>query len=127
MLLAVVQPSIPLCPPPASPFSLNVTVTSVLFQPATLAAGAFAGVGGLGGVLSMLMPLTVEESAALPALSRQLPELVTEPLCTSDVTVCPAPLLASRPDSTAPVPAQVKFTVTSLSFQPFPLAADVRL
>src|SRR5207244_11219947 len=88
-LLPVVQPSIPLCTPPASPFSLNVTVTSVLFQPLTLAAGAFAAVGGLGGVLSILMPLTVEESAALPALSRQLPVLVTEAFGTSAFNVCP--------------------------------------
>src|SRR5207253_8966189 len=72
------------------------------------------------------MPLTAEESAALPALSRQLPVLVTEAFCTSAVNVCPATLLVSRPDSTAPVSAQVKFTVTSVLFQPLPLAAGVR-
>src|SRR5438477_322564 len=125
-LLPVVQPSIPLFTPPASPLSLNVTATSVLFQPLTLAAGALTAVGGLGGVLSILMPLTVEESAALPALSRQLPVLVTEAFCTSAVNVCPATLLVSRPDCTAPVSAQVKFTVTSVLFQPLALAAGVR-
>src|SRR5207244_5796056 len=105
--IPVVQPSIPLLIPPASPFSLKVTATSVLFQPLTLAAGALTAVGGLGGVLSMLMPLTVEESAALPALSRQLPVLVTEAFCTSAVNVCPATLLVSRPDCTAPVDRKV--------------------
>src|SRR5205807_6331818 len=39
---------------------------------------------------------------------------------------CPATLLVSRPDCTAPVSAQVKFTVTSVLFQPLPLAAGVR-
>src|SRR5437667_177571 len=124
--LPVVQLSIPLLIVPASPLSLKVTATSVLFQPLTLAAGALTAVGGLGGVLSMLMPLTVEESAALPALSRQLPVLVTEAFCTSAVNVCPATVFVSRPDSTAPVSAQVKFTVTSVLFQPLPLAAGVR-
>src|SRR5947208_16822541 len=72
------------------------------------------------------MPLTVDGSAALPATSTQLPVLVTEAFCTSAVNVCPATLLVSRPDSTAPVSAQVKFTVTSVLFQPLPLAAGVR-
>src|SRR5438876_6930976 len=126
MLLAVVQPSIPLCTPPASPFSLNVTVTSVLFQPATLAAGAFAGVGALGGVLSIFMPMMVDGSAALPATSTQLPVLLTEAFSTSAVKVCPATVFVSRPDCTAPASAQVKFTVTSVLFQPLPLAAGVR-
>src|SRR5437667_181253 len=126
LLPTVVLPSTSLRTPPASPFSLNVTVTSVLFQPATLAAGAFAGVGALGGVLSILMPLTVDGSAALPATSTQLPVLVTEAFCTSAVNVCPATLLVSRPDCTAPVSAQVKFTVTSVLFQPLALAAGVR-
>src|SRR6266567_3808669 len=108
-LLPVVQLSIPLCTVPASPPPLKLTVTSVLFQPLALAAGVLTAVGGLGGVLSMLMPLTVEESAALPALSTQLPVLVTEAFCTSAVNVCPATVLVSRPDSTAPVSAQVKF------------------
>src|SRR5207245_9673196 len=57
-------------------FPLKVTVTSVLFQPATLAAGAFAGVGALGGVLSILMPLTVDGSASLAATTTQLPVFV---------------------------------------------------
>src|SRR3989442_14725881 len=74
----------------------------------------------------MLMPLTVDGSAALPATSTQLPVLVTEAFCTSAVNVCPATLLVSTPDSTAPVSAQVKFTVTSVLFQPLPLAAGVR-
>src|SRR5437016_56188 len=125
-LLTVVQLSIPLCTAPASPLSLNVTVTSVLFQPAALAAGAFTGVGAFGGVLSILMPLTVDGSAALPATSTQLPVLVTEAFCTSAVNVCPATVLVSRPDCTAPVSAQVKFTVTSVLFQPLALAAGVR-
>src|SRR5437879_12321183 len=72
------------------------------------------------------MPRTLDGSAALPAKSPQLPVLVTEAFCTSAVNVCPATLLVSRPDSTAPVSAQVKFTVTSVLFQPLPLAAGVR-
>src|SRR5437870_2994749 len=71
-LLPVVQLSIPLLIAPVSPLSLKVTVTSVLFQPSALAAGVFTAVGGLGGVLSMFMPLTVAGSAVLPALSTQL-------------------------------------------------------
>ena len=74
----MVQLSIPLLTVPASPSSLKLTETSVLFQPLALAAGVRTAVGGLGGVLSILMPLTVEESAALPALSTQLPVLVTD-------------------------------------------------
>ena len=77
-LLPVVQLSIPLCTVPASLPLLKLTVTSVLFQPLALAAGALTAVGGLGGVLSILMPLTVAESAVLPALSTQLPVLVTD-------------------------------------------------
>src|SRR5207245_4933803 len=105
---------------------VKLTETSVLFQPLALAAGVRTAVGGLGGVLSILMPLTVEESSALPALSTQLPVLVTEAFCTSAVNVCPATVLVSRPDSTAPVSAQVKFTVTSVLFQPLVFAAGVR-
>src|SRR5207249_4895886 len=82
-LLPVVQVSIPLCTVPVSPLLLKLTVTPVLFQPAGLAAGVRTAVGALGGVLSMLMPLTVAESAALPAASTQLPVLVTEPFSIS--------------------------------------------
>src|SRR5207245_2045369 len=98
----------------------------VLFQPAPLAAGAFTGVGALGGVLSIFMPMMVDGSAALPATSTQLPVLLTEAFSTSAVKVCPATVFVSRPDCTAPASAQVKFTVTSVLFQPLPLAAGVR-
>ena len=77
-LVPVVQLSIPLCTVPASPLLVKLTATSVLFQPLALAAGALTAVGALGEVLSMLMLLTVEESAALPALSTQLPVLVAD-------------------------------------------------
>src|SRR5439155_16672859 len=125
-LFPVVQLSIPLCTAPASLLLVKLTATSVLFQPFALAAGALTVVGALGGVLSMLMLLTVEASAALPALSTQLPVFVTEAFSTSAVNVCPATVLVSRPDSTVPVSVQVKFTVTSVLFQLLPFAAGVR-
>src|SRR5438093_11944477 len=97
-------------------FPLQVTVTSVLFQPNALGGTSRAPLA-VGLVLSMLMLLTVDGSAALPATSTQLPVLVTVSLGTSVLTVCPATVLIPRPDSTAPVSAQVKPTVTSTLFQ----------
>src|SRR2546422_8934732 len=88
-------------------FPLKVTVTSVLFQPNALGGTSRAALA-VGLVLSMLMLLTVDGSAALPATSTQLPVLVTVALCTSAVNVCPATLLVSTPDRTAPASAQLK-------------------
>src|SRR5438876_12339092 len=86
-------------------FPLKVRVKSVLFQPNALGGTSRAALA-VGLVLSMLMLLTVDGSAALPATSTQLPVLVTVAFCTSAANVCPATLLVSRPDSPAPVSAQ---------------------
>src|SRR5437764_244763 len=69
-LLSVVGPA-QLATPDSASLHMNESVTSVLFQPAALGAGDAAPVI-VGGVLSMLMPLTVAE-AALPALSLAVP------------------------------------------------------
>src|SRR5438094_8246616 len=100
-------------------FPLKVMVTSVLFQPNALGGTSRAALA-VGLVLSMLMLLTVDGSAALPATSTQLPVLVTVSLCPSALTVSPATVLVARPDCTAPASAQVKLTVTSVLFQPSP-------
>ena len=55
----------------------KVTTTSVLFQPLEFAFGLRLPLIR-GGVLSILMPPTVAGKAALPALSMQLPLLVTD-------------------------------------------------
>src|SRR5437667_6673426 len=106
-------------------FPLKVTVTSVLFQPNAL-GGSHAALA-VGLVLSMLMLLTVDGSAALPATSTQLPVLVTVWLAPSVLTVAPATVLVATPDCTAPASAQLKPTVTSTLFQPKAFGAGVRL
>src|SRR5213592_1102211 len=100
---------------------VKVTVglpVATLYQPVT------AGLPGVmtrvivGLVLSMLMPLTVEASAALPALSVQLPVLVTNWPAPSPLSVAPVTVLMLSPDWTDPASAQAKMTVTSVLFQP---------
>src|SRR5438876_1112432 len=117
-LLPAMQLSMPLCTVPASPLLVKLTATSVLFQPAALAAGVRTAVGALGGVLSMLISFTVTGSAALPALSTQLPVLVTDWFVPSVLTVAPVTVLMSMPDCPVLLSAQVKLTVTSVLFQP---------
>ena len=55
----------------------KLTVTLALFQPLALGPGEGLALA-VGLVLSMLMLLAVAGSAALPALSVQLPVLVTD-------------------------------------------------
>src|SRR3989442_12642290 len=98
-------------------FPLKVSVSSVLFQPNAL-GGTSRGALAVGLVLSMLILLTVDGSAALPATSTQLPVLVTVWLAPSVLTVAPATVLVATPDCTAPASAQLKPTVTSTLFQP---------
>src|SRR5438067_1789906 len=69
-LLRVVGPA-QLATAESASAQVKLTVTSLLFQPAAFAAGEAAPVI-VGGVLSMLMPLTVAE-AVFPAVSVQLP------------------------------------------------------
>src|SRR5207244_1033390 len=107
-------------------FPLKVTVTSVLFQPNALGGTSRAALA-VGLVLSMLMLLTVDGSAALPATSTQLPVLVTVWLAPSVLTVAPATVLVATPDCTAPASAQLKPTVTSTLFQPKAFGAGLRL
>ena len=83
----------------ATPASAHMkwTVTSLLFQPLAFASGSrLPLICGL--VLSMLMPPTVAEAAALPALSTQAPLLVTDWPAPSEVTVSPATVLPAMPD-----------------------------
>src|SRR5439155_26225945 len=94
-----------------------------LFHPAEFAAGArLPTIAGL--VLSILMLLTVASSAVLPALSVQLPLLVTDWFCPSVVTVPPDTWFVAMPDRLS---AQSNDTVTSVLFQPAALAAGVLL
>jgi len=95
---------------------LKVTVTSLLCQPAALAAGvAVATI--CGGVLSRLM--VVERLALLPVRSVAVP-----------VMICAAPSVVSRVGAVqlampAPLSAQVNETVTSLLCQPLALGSGV--
>src|SRR6266581_1821934 len=88
---------------------VNETATLVLFQPLAFASGSRLPLM-CGDVLSMLMPLTVAEEAALPALSEQTPLLVTDWPGPSPLTVAPATVLVAIPDWTEPVSAQLKDT-----------------
>src|SRR5437870_2880125 len=109
---------------------VKVTVglpVAMLYQPVT------AGLPGVmvrvivGFVLSMLIPLTVEESAVFPALSVQLPLLVTNWPAPSPLKVAPATVFAFTPACTEPLSAQAKLTVTSVLFQPCALPNGERL
>src|SRR5262245_58008058 len=75
----------------------------------------------------MLMPLTVAGSAAFPALSRQLPVLVTDCPAPSALSVWPATVFVAIPDGALPASAQLKFTVTLVLFHPAALGAGERL
>ena len=107
-------------------FPLKVTVTSVLFQPKALGGTSRAALA-VGLALSMLMLLTADESAALPATSTQLPVFVTVWFAPSVLTVAPATVLVATLDCTAPASAQLKLTVTSTLFQPKAFGAGLRL
>src|SRR5437867_7029136 len=109
---------------------VKVTVglpVAMLYQPVT------AGLPGVmvrvivGFVLSMLIPLTVEESAVFPALSVQLPVLVTNWPAPSPLSVVPATVSVFTPDCTKPTSAQAKLTATSVLFQLWALANGTRL
>src|SRR5204862_452404 len=85
---AIVLVSRPDWTAPLSP-QTKLAVTSVLFQPLAFARGRRLPVM-TGLVLSMLMPVTVAELAALPAVSRQEPVFVTDWSAPSALTVDPA-------------------------------------
>src|SRR6266542_6036556 len=122
---ATVSVAMPDCTEPVSA-QVKETATSVLFQPSAFASGSRLPLI-TGAVLSMLMPPTVAGEAALPALSTQLPLLVTDWPAPSPLTVAPATASVAMPDCTEPVSAQLKETVTSLLFQPWALASGSRL
>src|SRR5438132_5218466 len=105
---------------------LKETVTSPLFQPWALASGSRLP-PITGDVLSMLMPLTVDGEAALPALSMQVPVFVRDWPLPSPLTVPPATVSVAMPDWTAPVSAQLKETATSVLFQPWEFTCGLRL
>ena len=75
----------------------------------------------------MLMLATVAGEAGLPALSTQLPLLLTDWPAPSPLTIAPATVLVAIPDWTEPASAQLKETVTSLLFQPSAFAWGLRL
>ena len=95
-----------------------------MFQPLAFGPGEAEAVI-TGAVLSMLIPLTVAAAAVLPALSWQLPVLVTDWLAPLPVSVAPRTLLVAMPEP--PASAQLNDTVTLVLFQPAALAAGVRL
>src|SRR5438045_358702 len=102
--------------PETASLQVKVTVTSVLFQPAPLAAGVRLPPIA-GAVVSML---TVAGSVALlPALSTAVPG--TGWLAPAVATVVGAVQVA-MPERAS---AQVKVTVTSVLFQPAPFAGGV--
>src|SRR5437867_3005485 len=122
---ATVSVAMPDCTVPVSA-QLKEAATSLLFQPLALASGSRLPLI-TGAVLSMLMPPTVADEAALPALSTQSPLLVTDWPAPSPLTVAPATVSVAMPDWTGPVSAQVKETATSVLFQPLAFAARSRL
>src|SRR5438132_1491560 len=79
-----------------------------------------------GGVLSMLIPLTVTGAAVFPALSVQVPVFVTDCPVPSALRVLPVTVFVSSPDCTLPTSVQLKLTVTSVLFQPLALGAGLR-
>src|SRR5438067_3891740 len=96
---------------------LQAMLTSALYQPLALAAAVGAPLSE-GGVLSMLMPLTLA-LAELPAAS------VAVPL---DVWLAPSTSVCAGGQLATPERAslQLKLTVTSVLFQPLALAASER-
>jgi len=97
--------------------TLQLTVTGeVLFQPAAFGAGLTAGTT-TGGVLSILIPLTVATALTLPALSVHVP-LADRPV-PSELSVTGAVQLAMPERLSAPV----NVTVTLVLFQPAALGA----
>lgn len=120
-------------PESASLLLLVLKVSVWLYQP--LWSVPRSGVTtAVGGVLSMLMPVTLAESALLPAASSQLP--FTDWFAPSVVTVTSKGLEAALPEA-APVAemlatpevasVQVNSTPTFVLFQPLPLAGLSRL
>src|SRR5438132_277932 len=105
---------------------LKETATSPLFQPWPFARGLRLPLMA-GDVLSMLMLATLAGEAGLPALSTQLPLLVTDWPAPSPLTIAPATVSVAMPDRTAPVSAQLKETATSVLFQPWAFASGLRL
>src|SRR6266542_4054977 len=77
--------------------------------------------------MSILMPPTVAAEAELPALSTQLPLLVTDWLAPSPLRVPPTTESIATPDWTEPVSAQLKKTGTAVLFQPLAFASGSRL
>src|SRR5437588_690462 len=80
---------------------LKETETLVLFQPWPFPRGLRLPLIA-GDVLSMLMLATLAGEAGLPALSTQLPLLVTDWPAPSPLTVPPATVSVAMPDWTAP-------------------------
>src|SRR3989442_7805231 len=113
--------SVQLANPDSESPQVKVTVglpVAPLYQPVTAGLPGVMVSTIVGLVLSMLMPLTVEESAVFPALSVQLPLLVTNWPAPSLLSVAPVTVLMLSPDLTGPVSAQAQFAGTSAVLQP---------
>ena len=102
---------------------LKLTATAALYQWLALAARSGAPLI-IGAVLSMLMPSTVTASATLPALSIQLPLLVSDWLAASLERVSLPTVFTSRPLPPL-LSVQLKVTETSVLFQLLALAAGL--
>src|ERR1044072_1993798 len=108
---------------PAWSVQLQVTVTSLLFQPLPLAAGRRETGVIPGALLSIGMCPTLAASAAFPALSMQAPLEPTDWSAPSLESVWPATVSVAMPERTEPVSAHPKLTTTFSLFQPSLLAA----
>src|SRR5450830_1876305 len=108
-------------PEPPRSVQFHVTVTAVLFHPASLAAGVALAKAIPGAVLSILMPPWVSlavlpaRAAHVPEAGRSAPSVVTVWLTVGSTT--PEP----------PRSVQLHVTVTSVLFHPAPLADGVAL
>jgi len=109
-----------LASPESASLPLNVTVTSVLFQPLAFAPGLALALA-VGAVLSMLMPEAVAGSLTLPALSVQVPE--ADWPAPSAARTAGAVQLAIPESASLPV----NVTVTSVLFQPLAFAPGLAL
>src|SRR6266498_3384282 len=104
----------------------HVTVTSELFQPAPFASGLWSWNVMSGGVLSMLMPLTVAVfvlsalSVAVPLTDWFVPSL--ESVVEFEAGEVPSATQLARPEAPVPVSEHRNVTVTSVLFQPYAFA-----
>ena len=98
---------------------VKLTVTSVLFHPARLGAGKPAGVGELGGVVSIFTVTVTEFDTPAPLVAEQVSVV---PAVSVVSVVVPQPLEEAMPDSGS---LTSQLTVTFVLFQPAALGGGV--